>query len=94
VSILPTFYEQLLRQNPFAKKIQTQIVSTLKLCKKHSCKKAARKILVKLTPGRDFFEKGRGFFVSVDTEDHLGALAVLIKSQHPELGSLNVDDPC
>ena len=28
VSILPTFYEQLLRQNPFAKKLQTQIVST------------------------------------------------------------------
>ncbi len=28
VSISPTFYEQLLRQDPFAKKIQTQIVST------------------------------------------------------------------
>ncbi len=28
VSISPTFYEQLLRQNPFAKKIQTQILST------------------------------------------------------------------
>ncbi len=28
VSISPTFYEQLLRQNPFAKKLQTQIVST------------------------------------------------------------------
>jgi hypothetical protein len=27
VSISPTFYEQLLRQNPFAKKLQTQIVS-------------------------------------------------------------------
>jgi hypothetical protein len=26
--ISPTFYEQLLRQNPFAKKLQTQIVST------------------------------------------------------------------
>jgi hypothetical protein len=25
---LPTFYEQLLRPNPFAKKLQTQIVST------------------------------------------------------------------
>jgi hypothetical protein len=24
----PTFYEQLLRQNPFAKKLQTQIEST------------------------------------------------------------------
>jgi hypothetical protein len=28
VSISATFYEQLLRQNPFAKKLQTQIVST------------------------------------------------------------------
>ncbi len=28
VSISPTFYEQLLHQNPFAKKLQTQIVST------------------------------------------------------------------
>ncbi len=27
VSISPTFYQQLLRQNPFAKKLQTQIVS-------------------------------------------------------------------
>jgi hypothetical protein len=28
VSISPTFYEQLLRQNTFAKKLETQIVST------------------------------------------------------------------
>jgi len=28
VSNSPTFYEQLLRQNPFAKELQTQIVST------------------------------------------------------------------
>ncbi len=28
VPISPTFYEQLLRQYPFAKKLQTQIVST------------------------------------------------------------------
>jgi hypothetical protein len=28
VSISPTFYEQLLRQIPFAKKLQTQIVRT------------------------------------------------------------------
>jgi hypothetical protein len=28
VSISPTFDELLLRQNPFAKKLQTQIVST------------------------------------------------------------------
>ncbi len=29
VSISPIFYEQLLRPNPFAKKLQTQTVSTL-----------------------------------------------------------------
>jgi hypothetical protein len=34
VSISPTFYEQLLRQNPFAEKLQTQIVSTLKAAQK------------------------------------------------------------
>jgi hypothetical protein len=34
VSISPTFYEQLLCQNPFAKKLQIQIVSTEKLRKK------------------------------------------------------------
>jgi hypothetical protein len=28
VSISPTFYEQLLRQNPFTKKLQTKILST------------------------------------------------------------------
>jgi hypothetical protein len=28
VSISPTFYEQLLHQNPFAKKLQAQVVST------------------------------------------------------------------
>jgi hypothetical protein len=37
--------------NPFAKKLQTQIVSTLKLPKKLLYEKAARKILVKLTQG-------------------------------------------
>jgi hypothetical protein len=51
VSISPTFYEQLLRHNPFTKKLQTQIVSTSKLHKKLLYEKAARKILVKLTPG-------------------------------------------
>jgi hypothetical protein len=35
VSISPTFYEQLLRQNPFAKKLQTKILSTQKLRKEH-----------------------------------------------------------
>jgi hypothetical protein len=33
VSISPAFYEQLLHQNPFTKKLQTQIVSTEKLRK-------------------------------------------------------------
>jgi len=51
VSISPTFYEQLLRQNSFAKKLQTQIVSIYKLRKKLLYKKAACKLLVKLTPG-------------------------------------------
>jgi hypothetical protein len=51
VSISPTFYEQLLHQNPCAKKLQTQIVSTPKLRKKLMYEKAACKILVKLIPG-------------------------------------------
>jgi hypothetical protein len=50
VSISPTFYEQLLRQNPFPKKLQTEIESTKKLRKKLSYEKAANKILAKLTP--------------------------------------------
>jgi hypothetical protein len=45
VSISPTFYEQLLHQNPFAKKLHTQIVSTLKLLKKLLYEKAARQII-------------------------------------------------
>jgi len=51
LSISQTFYERLLHQNPFAKKLHTQIVSTQKLCKKLWYEKAAHKILVKLTPG-------------------------------------------
>jgi hypothetical protein len=51
VSISPTIYEQLLRHNPFTKKLQTQIVSTKKLRKMLLYEKAARKILVKLTQG-------------------------------------------
>ncbi len=51
VLISPTFDEQLLRLNPFAKKLQTQIVSTQKLRKKHLYENAARKILVKFTLG-------------------------------------------
>jgi len=49
VSISPTFYEQLLRQNPFAKKLQTHIVSTYKVHKELGYEKAVCKILVKLT---------------------------------------------
>jgi hypothetical protein len=49
VSISPTFYEQLLHQNPFAKKLETQIVSTQRLCKELWYEKAARKIKVQLT---------------------------------------------
>ncbi len=47
VSILPTFYEQLLHQNPFAKKLQTQIVRPWKVHKELLYGKAACKILVK-----------------------------------------------
>jgi hypothetical protein len=49
VSISPTFYQQLLHQNTFAKKLQTQIVSKEKLRKKLSYEKGAHKLLVKLT---------------------------------------------
>jgi hypothetical protein len=63
VSISPTLYEQLLRQNPFAKKLQTQIVSTEKLFKKFSCEKAARKMLVKLTPEQLARDKELACFV-------------------------------
>ncbi len=43
VSISPTFYEQFLCQNPFAKKLQTQIV-THKRCAKNF---GMKKLLVK-----------------------------------------------
>jgi hypothetical protein len=49
MSIPPTFYLQLLRQNPSAKKLQAQVGSTETLHKKLSYKKAVNKILVKLT---------------------------------------------
>jgi hypothetical protein len=48
----PTIYEQLMRQNPFVKNLQTQIVRTLKQRKKLLYEKAAHKILVQLTPGQ------------------------------------------
>ncbi len=50
-SISPTFYTQLLRQQFCASKVQTYIVSTKKLCAQLTCIKAARRTLVKLTPG-------------------------------------------
>ena len=46
-SKLPTSYAQLLRQFPFAKKLQTQTVSTEKLQKTFSYKKAACKMFMK-----------------------------------------------
>jgi hypothetical protein len=54
MSISPTFYEQRLRKYPFAKKLQTQIVSTLKLYTKLSYKKLLVKCWLKLTPGPSF----------------------------------------
>jgi hypothetical protein len=55
VSISSTFYEQLLRPNPYAKKLQTQIVSTQKVRKELWYEKAACKILVKLIVIPKFF---------------------------------------
>ena len=46
-------YEQLLRQYSFAKRIQSQTVSTKKLLKTLLYKKAGHKMLVKLTPARE-----------------------------------------
>jgi hypothetical protein len=52
VSISPTFYEQLLCQNPFAKKITNpNCKHMITAQKKLSYEKAVCKILVKLTPG-------------------------------------------
>jgi hypothetical protein len=52
VSISPTFYEQLLRQNPFCQKITNANCKYIKAVqKKLLYEKAAYKILVKLTPG-------------------------------------------
>jgi hypothetical protein len=50
VSISPTFYEQLLCQNPFAQKITNPNCKHIKAAQKPLYKKA-HKILVKLTPG-------------------------------------------
>jgi hypothetical protein len=51
VSISPTFYEQLLRQNPFPQKITNPNCKHMKAAQKTFDEKAARKILVKLTLG-------------------------------------------
>jgi hypothetical protein len=51
VSISPTFYDQLLRQNPCTKKMTNPNCKHIKAVQKLSYEKAARKILVKLTPG-------------------------------------------
>ena len=50
-SISPMFYEQLLGQYSFAKRIQSQTVSTKKLLKTLAYEKAGGKMLLKLTPG-------------------------------------------
>jgi hypothetical protein len=51
LSISPTFYEQLLHQNPFAKKITNPNCKHIKGAqKKLSYEKVAHKILMKLTP--------------------------------------------
>jgi len=50
LKISPTFYEQLFHQYSFAKKLQSQTVSREKPRKTNSNKKAACKMLMKLTP--------------------------------------------
>jgi hypothetical protein len=58
LSISPTFYEQLLRQNAFAQKITNPNYKHVIAAQKLSYKKAAHNILVKLTPdeAKDFDE--------------------------------------
>jgi len=52
-----TSYEQLFRQYSFAKKIQGQTAIRQKLHKTLLYEKAARKMLMKLTPGKNFQDK-------------------------------------
>jgi len=66
VKISLTFYEQLLRQNIFTKKLQTQIVSAEKLHKKLSFEEAAHKILVKLTHDQEQTSECNDKSVSAD----------------------------
>ena len=71
------FAKQLLRQYPIAKKIQTWAVSTKKLLKRLSYKKAAHKILVKLTtPG---WQK-KDFIFCFPVPRYYSAIAKLWKS--------------
>jgi hypothetical protein len=63
VSISPTFHEQLLRQNPFAKKSTNPNSKHIKAAQKNSYEKAARKILVKLTPGVNLTKEFELFIV-------------------------------
>ncbi len=49
-SISSTFFEQLLRQYYFAKKLETQTAIREKLCRTLSYEKGKRKMLMKLTP--------------------------------------------
>jgi hypothetical protein len=55
-SISSTSYARLLRRYSCAKKVRTLNLSTKKFCAKHSFVKAARKMLVKLTPCREKIE--------------------------------------
>jgi len=50
ISFSPKFYKQLLRQYSFDQKLQSQTVIIKKLCKIFLYKKAAHKMLLKLTP--------------------------------------------
>jgi len=52
MAISTKFYEQLLRQYFFAKKLQSQTVIRENHCKKLLYKKRSRKMLMKLTLGR------------------------------------------
>jgi hypothetical protein len=66
--ISPTFYEQLLRQFSFNKKLQSQTVNRGKLCKTLSYKKDGHKMLVKLTPSANFIIVLRAAFTCADPE--------------------------
>jgi len=63
-SISPTFYEQHLRQYPFAKRLQSQTVRTEKMGETLLYSKAGHKMLMKLRPRVKFHQRfTRAFFV-------------------------------